>query len=139
VKALTLTEPWASLVACRQKLVETRSWYTAYRGPLAIHAAKGFPKWAREESEENPIFKTALTFETGSYNPELTRGRVLCLVELVDVKRTEDVRLTLSAKELEFGDYHAGRFAWFLKYINPYASMPLAKGALGLWEWTHSV
>jgi activating signal cointegrator 1 len=47
VKALTLTQPWASLVAVGAKVIETRSWSTSYRGPLAIHAAKGFPLQAR--------------------------------------------------------------------------------------------
>lgn len=39
MKALTLWQPWASLVALGVKTVETRSWSTPYRGPLAIHAA----------------------------------------------------------------------------------------------------
>jgi hypothetical protein len=38
---LTMTEPWASLVACGAKRIETRSWGTDHRGPLAIHAANG--------------------------------------------------------------------------------------------------
>jgi hypothetical protein len=40
VKALTLHEPWASLVSHGFKTIETRSWQTKYRGPLAIHASK---------------------------------------------------------------------------------------------------
>lgn len=40
MKALTLWQPWASLVALGVKTIETRSWSTSYRGPLAIHAAK---------------------------------------------------------------------------------------------------
>jgi hypothetical protein len=39
VKALTLHQPWAEFVRRGLKKVETRSWQTAYRGPLAIHAA----------------------------------------------------------------------------------------------------
>jgi hypothetical protein len=38
MKALTLYQPWASLVALGHKTVETRKWATTYRGPLAIHA-----------------------------------------------------------------------------------------------------
>jgi activating signal cointegrator 1 len=56
MKALTLTQPWATLVAIGAKKIETRSWRTDYRGPLAIHAAKGFPakfrnlvNWSAEE------------------------------------------------------------------------------------------
>jgi hypothetical protein len=40
VKAITLTEPWASLVSIGAKRIETRSWATSYRGPIAIHASK---------------------------------------------------------------------------------------------------
>ena len=39
MKVLTLHQPWASLVALGVKTIETRSWSTQYRGPLAIHAA----------------------------------------------------------------------------------------------------
>jgi hypothetical protein len=41
VKALTLTQPWATLIAVGAKRIETRSWATDYHGQIAIHAAKG--------------------------------------------------------------------------------------------------
>lgn len=44
MKALTLYQPWATLVAAGIKTIETRSWRTSYRGPLAIHAAAREPK-----------------------------------------------------------------------------------------------
>lgn len=44
MKALTLTQPWATLIALGAKTIETRSWATTYRGPLAIHAATGYGK-----------------------------------------------------------------------------------------------
>jgi hypothetical protein len=59
MRALTLTQPFATLVASGAKRIETRSWKTSYRGPLAIHAAKGFPKAAREVCGHDP-FRTAL-------------------------------------------------------------------------------
>ena len=40
VKAITIWQPWASLVAVGAKTMETRSWPTKYRGPIAIHAAQ---------------------------------------------------------------------------------------------------
>lgn len=43
MKAVTLWQPWASLVAIGAKTIETRSWATSYRGPLAIHAAARKP------------------------------------------------------------------------------------------------
>ncbi len=42
-RALTLHQPWASLIAVGAKSIETRSWRTKYRGPLVIHAGKTPP------------------------------------------------------------------------------------------------
>lgn len=39
IKAITIWQPWASLLACGAKQYETRPWATSYRGPIAIHAA----------------------------------------------------------------------------------------------------
>ncbi len=51
MKAIVLWQPWASLVALGVKTIETRSWSTKYRGPLAIHAAAKKPArvWARHD------------------------------------------------------------------------------------------
>jgi hypothetical protein len=38
VKALTVRQPHAQLIALGIKTIETRSWATKYRGPLVIHA-----------------------------------------------------------------------------------------------------
>jgi|ERR1035437_3790402 hypothetical protein len=56
MKALTLYEPWASLISIGAKTIETRSWSTSYRGPLAIHAAKRKPApwWVHEAIERDP-------------------------------------------------------------------------------------
>lgn len=40
MKALTLQQPWATLVAIGAKKIETRSWKTNYRGEIAIHVSK---------------------------------------------------------------------------------------------------
>ena len=51
MKALSLWQPWASLIAAGVKKVETRHWPTAYRGPIAIHAAKRLESDCGEELE----------------------------------------------------------------------------------------
>ena len=58
MKVLTLHQPWASLIACGIKTIETRSWSTKYRGPLAIHAAKNesalhYLGWLEEHQGES--------------------------------------------------------------------------------------
>lgn len=39
MKAITIWQPWASLIATGEKVYETRGWPTKYRGSIAIHAA----------------------------------------------------------------------------------------------------
>jgi hypothetical protein len=137
MKAVTLTQPWASLVALKKKRVETRSWYTAYRGELVIHAAKGFPKWAQECCYELP-FLTALDHKMPL---ELPRSVGLCIVRLVAcVKTTELHKLkaigfSLDVSEIRFGNFDPGRFAWALEYVRPIDPPIHAQGSLGLWNW----
>jgi hypothetical protein len=44
--ALSIRQPWASLIAEGVKDVENRTWPTSRRGPFLIHAAK---KWSENE------------------------------------------------------------------------------------------
>ena len=37
MKALTIIQPWATLIASGHKVNETRSWKTNYRGEILIH------------------------------------------------------------------------------------------------------
>jgi hypothetical protein len=41
VKALSIRQPWAELIAKGCKSIEVRSWTTNYRGPLLICEAQG--------------------------------------------------------------------------------------------------
>ena len=41
MKALSIRQPWAWLIANSFKDIENRSWNTKYRGPILIHAASG--------------------------------------------------------------------------------------------------
>lgn len=40
MKALSVMQPWANLIASGEKTIETRKWSTKYRGPLLIVSAK---------------------------------------------------------------------------------------------------
>ena len=42
MKAITIHQPWVQLLILGEKVHETRSWKTAHRGPIAIHAARKF-------------------------------------------------------------------------------------------------
>jgi hypothetical protein len=134
MKALTLTQPWATLVAIGAKKIETRSWLISYRGPLAIHAAKGFPKYAREIFF-NPVFQGVLIPAGYRKLADLPLGEVVATCELTDVaKIVPGVDLPLG-NEWNFGDYSYGRFMWTLEDVFALIRPVPAKGALRLWEW----
>jgi hypothetical protein len=59
-RALVVRQPWATLIARREKTIEVRAWSTSYRGPLLIVSA------------QRPAVAPA--------------GYVVCRVTLVDVR-----------------------------------------------------
>lgn len=147
MKALTLTQPWATLIALGAKRIETRSWSTDYRGPLAIHAAKGLGpvggKSGLQEQCRVPAFAHALRSMPAQYETKefvLPLGSIVATVILVDVRRIdmklrgEVIAQTIAPNEIEFGLYDTGRYAWYLEKVSPLASPIECKGALGLWD-----
>ena len=119
------------LVVRGEKRFETRSWYTDFRGTLAIHASKGFPLWAQSLLLDDGPFREALNCPPDA----LHRGTILGTVCLKACRTTE---MTLSAgalsdQEIAFGDWHKGRYAWeFEKPVWLQIPIPV-KGMLGLW------
>lgn len=124
MKALTLTQPWATLVISGRKRVETRGWSTAIRDRIAIHAAKNMPWWAIDAA-----------IEFGLDAHRLPRGAVLGTVVIADVLPTEEIRDALSDQELAYGDYGPRRYAWLLEEPHRLETPVPAVGALGFWSW----
>ena len=134
MKALSLWQPWASLIAVGAKRFETRGWATAYRGPLVICAAKR--KITRDECDEMdaPEFLRALNVESLD---ELPLGVAVCLASLTACRSTESVVFGSDAhriREHAFGNFAPGRFAWRLDNVRPFARPIPIKGAQGLFD-----
>lgn len=125
MKALSLTQPWATLVVTGRKRVETRGWPTSIRERIAIHASKAMPGYARE---------AAIAF--GLDPDALPRGAIVGQVSLVGCVPTHEARPHLSAEELWFGDFADGRFVWYLTTPTEEPEPIPARGMLGFWEWT---
>lgn len=133
IKAVSLMQPWAGLVAAGAKSIETRSWPAKYRGPLAIHASMGFPEEARKLCLQEP-FKSALA--RGGYNDpkDLPLGAVVAVCRLDAVWKVEK-ESWVPAGQKPFGDFTPGRYAWDLVEIERLKEPVPATGRLGLWEW----
>jgi hypothetical protein len=157
MKAISLIQPWASLVVVGAKQIETRSWRTQHRGRVAVHASKKWDKGLGDIANSEP-FLSALghAWEVMNTQGEVLRsttplGKIIGTVDIVDCGIIEEepggkvmiryerdgngLRFPLEHEgELAFGDYRPGRYAWMLANPCILAQAIPYRGALGLWE-----
>lgn len=134
MKALSLLQPWATLIAIGAKQIETRSWCTPYRGPLAIHASKAFHRDDQELCEFEPF--ASVLASAGLKPADLPRGAVIATCRLVACRQIPtQLPATFSKQEEAFGNYAPGRWGWVLRDVQPLPEPVPATGSLGLWEW----
>lgn len=110
MKALSIRQPFASLVAQGAKTIEVRSWSTDYRGPLLICAGL-LPH------EVRPVPVEGLPF-----------GCSLCIADLVNV--TEFSREQEALARIK---WMPGAFAWHLSNVRQVSQKPV-KGQLRLFQ-----
>ena len=156
MKAITLWQPWASLLACGIKIYETRSWATNYRGPIAIHAAKNTPRdlmpWPLDFDDA-----CRAAFGHKKWMDALPFGMMVATAELVECHRIigHGCRGQLGASlgcleidggiykptELEkcFGDWTPGRYAWEFDDMTRLPEPIPAKGHQSIWNWDGGV
>lgn len=128
MKALSIRQPWAWLIVHGYKPVENRTWRTAYRGPLLIHAAQQFDHdgymWVLANTDIGLRLPSILQFCT-----EIDmRGGIVGEVELYDCtdhpKQPGDGRLS---------PWFFGPCGLWLRDPQPRPFQPL-RGQLGLFE-----
>lgn len=145
MKALSLLQPWASLVIQGHKRIETRGYRAPYwlKGKrFAIHASKGTDfMQALEDVEKDPMpdddppelvalnryFRPLLRGQT------LPLGFILGTVRLIECERVGATLPRLSDQERAFGNFAAGRWMWHLEDPRPLAEPLQARGMPGLW------
>lgn len=127
--ALSVRQPWASLIVLGVKRIETRSWHTNYRGRVAIHASLCHSPECHDLCQREP-FRSLLL---GSPWDRPPRGVVLGIVELLDCVRVEEMDAP-SETERTVGDFAPGRWAWLLAEARPLPQPVSVRGRLGLFE-----
>lgn len=134
MKAITLWQPWATLVIIGAKTLETRSWPIAYRGPLAIHAAASTnTKLVRHLLSGEP-FRSVLAEAGYDEVSDLPSGCVLGTVTVTDCESTNKA-FYVTQQERAFGDFSPHRFAWTLEDPIRFPEPIPARGKQGLWDW----
>jgi hypothetical protein len=113
LRALTICQPYAELIARGLKTIENRTWTTSYRGPLLIHAGKS-RQWLRPD-------------DIADY-PYMAFGAIVAVADLVDIKPLRDLPLALQH------DPHAnGPFCWLLGRVYRLSEPVPCPGAQQLW------
>jgi activating signal cointegrator 1 len=123
MKALTLWQPWASLIVDKIKTMETRPmpWY--YLGPVAIHAG------LRVDREACIRF---------GYNPDtIPAGAVLGTAMKTGLVHFEGWNAGDAYTIDPYGDYTKGRYGYPLENVVKFDKPIPAKGHQGFWDWVN--
>jgi len=109
MKALSIKQPWASLIASGQKTIELRTWHVDYRGDLII-CASSTPR-------------RGTPYELGPL------GVALCVVTLDDIVPASDLDAVAACES----SIKPGEYAWHLSNVRPFEPFAI-KGRLNIWE-----
>lgn len=124
MRALTIKQPWASLIVDGYKEYEFRSWKTKYRGKILIHAGMSLEKNIDKQFE--------------NYSLKHSLGAIVGEAELVDciLVSPEFNQKLRSIDPLVYGrSNHEGFYAWKLENVKKYEHPIKCKGKLGLWNY----
>lgn len=104
IKAISVKQPWASLITSGSKTIETRKWFTKYRGDILIVSSK------------SPRINN------------LPTGQALCIAEIIDCRV-----MTYSDRVDARCEIYPGAYSWVLGNIRPIKPFAV-KGQLGIYE-----
>lgn len=138
MKAISLWQPWATAVALGLKQVETRSWRTHYRGPIAICAAKCAKKEVRHAFDRAVgHLGYGVRFCAAGYTDfeDLPLGAIVATANLVACVSVDAMEVAmLPDEEKAWGNYARGRFAWYLKNVRRLDAPVPCVGGQGFFE-----
>lgn len=142
MKAITVSQPWATLLASGKKRCETRSWKTNYSGEILIHAGKKDPLWGISAMGDEAWAKALLAiiqYEKFDRFERFPTGAIIGKATLagcvqIDRQMAERIR-EQHPDEYAFGDFTPGRYAWVMDEAVLFDEPVPASGKQGLWNW----
>src|SRR4051812_2897185 len=115
--AISVRQPFASLILLGHKQIETRNWPTDYRGRIAVHASRQIDNLERVTAyrdEIRPLLKAA-GFHSLAAMP---KGCLLGTVEITDCVPKDqclnDERFRPNSVKALCGDWLTEGYAWLL-------------------------
>lgn len=131
MKALTISQPYASLIASGEKWVENRGWHLHYRGWIAIHAGKGTQYLTTHELRRYPTGCVLAKAEAiacifvGDGDPRRSQPREVRIMEAAGIS----LDVMLAHKHTE------GPCCIVLRDVRRYREPIPCAGKQGLWDW----
>lgn len=130
--AITVYQPWASLIAYGFKEFETRHWQPPRKHIdqlIAIHAGK---LWTDREQRWLKVYKQMFP-EIGDMPAPL--GCIVAMCRLTEVVPSELLAETVNRREKATGNFEPGRFGWRLEVVKRADPPIAAQGKQGIWMW----
>ena len=119
IRALSVTQPWATVIISKGKNVENRQWNTKLRGYIAIHAS--------QKKDLNGFEYLLDKYGIKLNIKETPYGSIVGLAEIINVITKKDV--TKNTKK-----WFEGEYGFVLKNVIILKKPVSAKGALGFWR-----
>lgn len=136
MKAITLHQPWASLIAVGAKRIETRSWKppaSLIGQKLAIHAGK---RMVQLPASLYPEYNAALRRHLGeNWTVTIPAGAVVAVATLSSAQLITRLSELPDGDELLFGEYDYGRWMWRLDDVRPLDPPTPVRGHQGIWNF----
>lgn len=148
MKALSLWQPWAQLMAIQRKKIETRSWppwprVIGQRFALHATAKQSFP------SHHAPHDQQLLELALGNFWwRRIPYGAIVATATLIEARQVNIDQTNLPQQaiilpntrqietiERRFGDYSPGRWLWIFDDITAEDPPIPAKGKQGIRDW----
>ena len=114
MKAISLWQPFASLIAAGHKTIETRRWPTSHRGDLLICAAQ------RRMGFEELYLMASMERTSREIPRPIPYGQALAIVRVVGCRRMVE-----ADEDAACCDLYSGAWAWLLEDIRKIAPFPV--------------
>jgi hypothetical protein len=121
MKAITVKQPWASLIVNGIKDIENRTWLTKFRGRVLIHAAK------KEFNFTNELTSEYQREFISNIKKPYVNGFIIGSVDIVDCVKSKDNKSTL------WGNMYC--YHWILEHPIKFSNPIPAKGRLLFWDY----
>jgi hypothetical protein len=135
MQAISIRQPWATLIVHAGKTIENRSWPTKFRGPVLIHASKGMTQdeWLSAIQFAHytcGVPREILKAHCEQHALDKLRGGIVGYAEVTDCMCTER---HASLKPEHRSPWFMGEYGFQLANVHPLPFLPMV-GRLGFFE-----